>query len=123
MIVDDGVITCAWASSPRAIRVPPLAPGFERDVTRLLAEGAARGGGELLQRGYGARVELKIGSRRRWFRFTLGDPVRFYWYVDYLHRTRTDVLRLTFDANDGSVRLIAGQLGREMLTFASAGLQ
>ncbi len=101
MTIDDGVITCTWASSPRTVRVPALSAGFQRDVKQLLTEGAAHGGSELLLRGYGTRVELRIGSRRRWFRFTLGDPIRFYWYVDYLHPTRTDVLRLTFDANDG----------------------
>ena len=101
MKVEEGVLSCRWSVS-RKIEVPPLAPGFVKDVRRVLAEGAAHGGAELMAKGWRPELELKIGSLRPFLRFKLWDPIRFYWYVSYLHPTERKVLRVTLDANDGA---------------------
>jgi hypothetical protein len=100
--VSDGVLTCAWSSSRAAVTPPALRPDFERDVKKLLRIAAEHGGREYEAEGYAPRIELRIGSRRWLFRFMLGDPIRYYWYVDYLHPSKKKVFRVTIDANDGS---------------------
>jgi hypothetical protein len=102
MKVEEGVLSCQWSVTSRSVEPPPLSPGFVKDVKRVLAEGAAHGGAELLAKGWKPEVELKIGSLRRIFRFTLWDPIRYYWFVSYLHPTDRKVLLVTLDANDGS---------------------
>ena len=98
--IDKGVLSCGPSSVP-AYEPPALAPTFEKDVKRLLAEAAAHGAAAYTARGYTPRAELRVGSRRWLFRFMLGDPIRHYWYVDYMHPNERKVFRATFDANDG----------------------
>ena len=87
--IANGMMTCWWNPGP-AGRLPQLKPDFYKDVKKVLAEAAAKGGAALMAEGYLPTVEMSAGTQGS------------FWYVNYTHPEKRAALQVTFDANTGA---------------------